>query len=94
MTENKLSQTQVKTSNPLKSELEICRIFSENLVILRTQRGWTQQDLAREAFQSEPGARGDQRIYKIEKQLSRPSLFQACRIAQAFGCTVDEFITR
>jgi len=94
MTKNKLSQTQVRTSNPLRSELEICRIFSENLVILRTQRGWTQQDLAREAFQSARDARADQRIYKIVKQLSRPSLFQACRITQAFGCTVDEFITR
>ena len=94
MTKNTLSQTQIRAGSALRSELEICQFFSENLVLLRTRRGWTQQDLAREAFQAERDARADQRIYKIEKQLSRPSLFQAWRLAQAFGCTVDELITK
>lgn len=54
---------------------------------LRTERGWTQQDLADAVGVSR------QSINSIERQRYEPSLTLAFKFARVFGCAVDAIFT-
>ena len=62
-------------------------IVQNRIKELRTERGWTQQDMADAVGVSR------QSINSIERQRYEPSLSLALKFAQVFGCSTDEIFT-
>ena len=58
--------------------------MKNRLVVLRAERGWTQEDLAERVAVSR------QSIISIERGRYDPSLSLAFRLAQAFGLSIED----
>lgn len=59
------------------------RVFSNRLAALRSDRGWSQEDLARESGVSLNA------IARYEAETNCPSLETAFKLAEALGCSLD-----
>lgn len=61
--------------------------FGSNLRAERGRRRWTQEDLARASKVPQPSIKG----YELAETV--PSVEAACKLADAFGMTVDELVS-
>ena len=71
----------------MESELDMAPEVKNRIKELRSQRGWTQQDLAKMAGVSR------QSINSIERNRYVPSLPLALEFARLFECPTDEIFT-
>jgi putative transcriptional regulator len=71
----------------MESELDMAHDVHNRVKALRTERGWTQQELAKSVGVSR------QSINSIERNRYVPSLPLALRFARVFGCSTDEIFT-
>lgn len=71
----------------LESELDMNPTVTNRVKDLRTERGWTQQDLAKAVGVSR------QSINSIERNRYVPSLPLALEFARVFECSTDEIFT-
>ena len=68
----------------LESELDMAQHVRNRVRELRSERGWTQQELGKAVGVSR------QSINSIERNRYVPSLPLALKFARVFGCTTDE----
>ncbi|MCI6845309.1 MAG: helix-turn-helix transcriptional regulator [Coriobacteriaceae bacterium] len=59
------------------------KVFSNRLAALRSDRGWSQEDLARESGVSRDA------IARYEAEINCPSLETVGKLAEALGCPLD-----
>ena len=71
----------------MESELDMPPTVINRIKELRTERGWTQQDLAKAVGVSR------QSVNSIERNRYVPSLPLALEFAAVFGCPTDEIFT-
>jgi putative transcriptional regulator len=71
----------------MESGLDMAADVHNRVKQLRTERGWTQQELARAVGVSR------QSINSIERDRYVPSLPLALKFALVFGCPTDEIFT-
>jgi len=71
----------------VESKLDMAPTVQNRIKELRTQRGWTQQQLA-EAVQV-----SRQSINSIERQRYEPSLALALKFARVFSCATEDIFT-
>ncbi len=71
----------------LESELDMSPNVTNRVKDLRSERGWTQQQLADSVGVSR------QSINSIERNRYIPSLPLALEFARVFGCSTDEIFT-
>ena len=71
----------------MESELDMSPTVTNRVKDLRTERGWTQQDLAKAVGVSR------QSINSIERNRYVPSLPLALEFARVFECSTDEIFT-
>jgi putative transcriptional regulator len=74
----------LQTKNELESELDMAPNVQNRVKEFRTERGWTQQQLAKAVGVSR------QSINSIECNRYVPSLPLALTFSRVFGCTTDE----
>ena len=73
-----------RTYYELESKLDMTTTVQNRVKELRTERGWTQQQLADAVGVSR------QSINSIERQRYEPSLTLALTFARVFGCKADD----
>lgn len=61
-------------------------VLTRAMKVKRAERGWTQADLA------EAASVGIDAVKRYETGSSTPSFSAMCSIADAFGCSLDEFV--
>ncbi len=71
----------------MESELDMPPTVTNRVKDLRTERGWTQQDLAKAVGVSR------QSINSIERNRYVPSLPLALEFARVFDCSTDEIFS-
>jgi len=71
----------------MESELDMSPTVTNRVKDLRSERGWTQQDLAKAVGVSR------QSINSIERNRYVPSLPLALEFARVFDCPTDEIFT-
>ena len=71
----------------MESELDMSPTVTNRVKDLRSERGWTQQDLAKAVGVSR------QSINSIERSRYIPSLPLALEFARVFDCSTDEIFT-
>jgi putative transcriptional regulator len=71
----------------MESKLDMAPVVTNRLKERRTERGWTQQDLADAVRVSR------QSINSIERQRYEPSLALALRFARVFGCAMEDLFS-
>lgn len=71
----------------MESELDMAPTVQNRVKELRTQRGWTQQQLAEAVGVSR------QSINSIERERYEPSLPLALKFARVFDCATDDIFT-
>ncbi len=71
----------------MESELDMPPTVTNRVKDLRSERGWTQQDLAKAVGVSR------QSINSIERNRYVPSLPLALEFARVFGCSTDEIFS-
>jgi putative transcriptional regulator len=71
----------------MESELDMSYVLQNRVKELRTQRGWTQQQLAEAVGVSR------QSINSIERERYVPSLILALTFARVFNCTTEQIFT-
>ncbi|ACV22612.1 transcriptional regulator, y4mF family [Slackia heliotrinireducens] len=64
------------------------RKMARSLKVQRAIKGWSQGELAKESGISQNS------IARYESEMSMPGFDAACRLADAFGCTLDELAGR
>ena len=60
--------------------------FSKQLRVKRAERGWSQDDLAKESGVSRNA------IVRYESGLNEPMFTSVCALADAFGCPIGDFV--
>jgi putative transcriptional regulator len=71
----------------MESELDMASVIQNRVKELRSERGWTQQELADAVGVSR------QSINSIERERYVPSLILALTFARVFKCSTDEIFT-
>jgi putative transcriptional regulator len=71
----------------MESELDMPYVLQNRVKELRTERGWTQQQLAEAVGVSR------QSINSIERERYVPSLILALTFARVFNCTTEQIFT-
>ena len=72
----------------MESELDMAATITNRVKELRSERGWTQQELAQTVGVSR------QSINSIERNRYVPSLPLALEFARVFECSTDEIFTQ
>jgi transcriptional regulator with XRE-family HTH domain len=67
-----------------KDKLKI--LIGQRIIALRTKKGWTQADLAREAYKS------PQAIEKLENGKVNPTLYSLWEIAKALDVSLSDLV--
>jgi putative transcriptional regulator len=71
----------------MESELDMSYVLQNRVKELRTERGWTQQQLAEAVGVSR------QSVNSIERERYVPSLILALTFARVFNCTTEQIFT-
>ncbi|HVT04521.1 MAG TPA: helix-turn-helix transcriptional regulator [Thermoanaerobaculia bacterium] len=71
----------------MESQLDMAPVIQNRVKELRTDRGWTQQELAEAVGVSR------QSVNSIERDRYVPSLQLALTFARVFGCTTDDIFS-
>lgn len=60
--------------------------FSKQLRVKRAERGWSQDDLAKKSGISRNA------IVRYESGMNEPMFTSVCALADAFGCSIGDFV--